>query len=80
MDALRKRGAFSGDWADLKITFGNRHVLVGARGSAENTHQWTIFVKFADKNIQANRLIEKVRFGLHETFGSDYIDVKANPS
>ena len=25
-------------------------------------------------------MIEKVRFGLHETFGMEYMDVKANPS
>lgn len=37
-----------------------------------------MFVKFANKDINANRLIEKVRFGLHETFGMDYMDVKAN--
>ena len=25
-------------------------------------------------------MIEKVRFGLHETFGVEYMDIKANPS
>ena len=39
-----------------------------------------MFVKFAGKNIDANRMIEKVRFGLHETFGMDYMDIKAGPS
>ena len=39
-----------------------------------------MFVKFTNKAIDANRLIEKVRFGLHPTFGMDYMDIKANPS
>ena len=39
-----------------------------------------MFVKFAQRNIEANRMIEKVRFGLHETFGMEYMDIKANPS
>ena len=39
-----------------------------------------MFVKFSNKKVSANRLIEKVRFGLHPTFGMDYMDVKANPS
>jgi len=74
--ALRKNNNFSGDWVDLKIVFGNRHEAVPAAGFSGNTHKWTMFVKFADKKITANRLIEKVRFGLHETFGVDYKDVK----
>ena len=45
-----------------------------------NKHEWEMFVKLADKNLDANRVIEKVRFGLHETFGVEYQDVKANPS
>ena len=36
-----------------------------------------MFVKFVNKDIKANRMIEKVRFGLHETFGMDYMDIKA---
>ena len=36
-----------------------------------------MFVKFANKNIDPKRLIEKVRFGLHPTFGMDYMDIKA---
>ena len=38
-----------------------------------------MFVKFADKSISANRMIEKVRFGLHPDFGAEHMDVKANP-
>ena len=39
-----------------------------------------MFVKFSNSSIDPNRLIEKVRFGLHPTFGMDYMDVRANPS
>jgi hypothetical protein len=30
------------------------------------------------KALPANKFFEKVRFGLHETFGADYMDVRAN--
>ena len=36
-----------------------------------------MFVKFANKNINENKMIEKVRYGLHPTFGVDYMDVRA---
>ena len=39
-----------------------------------------MFVKIGNKNVNANSLIEKVRFGLHPTFGMDYMDVKAGPT
>jgi len=39
-----------------------------------------MFVKFADKKISANSMIDKVRFGLHPSFGVDYMDIKANPN
>ena len=46
-----------------------------------NNHRWTAFVKFDDPQVNqfATKLIEKVRFGLHESFGMDHIDVKSNP-
>ena len=47
---------------------------------AGNKHEWTMFVKFFNKKIKANTLIEKVRFGLHPSFGVDYMDQKAGPS
>ena len=78
--ALRAQNAFSGDWLDLKLVYGNRHESVAADGYKHNTHKWTMFVKFANKDVNANSLIEKVRFGLHPTFGMDFMDVKAGPS
>jgi len=39
-----------------------------------------MFVKMANKNLDPNRIIEKVRFGLHPTFGAEYMDVRAGPS
>ena len=80
MAKLRSENAFSGDFADLRLVYGNRHETVPANGYKGNTHKWTMFVKFTNKHIDANRLIEKVRFGLHPTFGMDYMDIKANPS
>ena len=77
---LRAQNAFSGDFVDVRIVFGNRHEIVPARGNSENTHKWTMFVKIGNKGINANSLIEKVRFGLHPTFGMDYMDIKAGPS
>jgi len=80
---LRKQNKLVGDLFDLKITFGNRHKLIPngkeLKGGEVNKHEWTMFVKFVDKKINPNNLIEKVRFGLHPTFGMDYQDIKANP-
>jgi len=36
-----------------------------------------MFVKFSNKNIDETRLIEKVRYGLHPSFGADFLDIKA---
>ena len=56
--------------------FGNRHrEIKNPKGG--NKHEWTIFVKFQDKKINPAELIEKVRFGLHPTFGAEYMDIKA---
>ena len=37
-------------------------------------------MKFDDPQVNkfATKLIEKVRFGLHPSFGMDYMDVKSN--
>ena len=35
-----------------------------------------MFFKLADKGPSATSLIEKVRFGLHPSFGVDYQDIK----
>ena len=45
-------------------------------GYSENTHKWTMFVRAANKNIDASKLFEKVRYGLHESFCMEYKDVK----
>ena len=39
-----------------------------------------MFVKFEDSNFDANMLIEKVRFGLHPTFGMEYRDIHTSPN
>ncbi len=58
---------------EVKIIFGNKHQLIDDHGN--NKHKWTTFVKFADKKLSAVKLLQKVRYGLHETFGSEYLDV-----
>ena len=49
-------------------------------GGYVNNHRWTAFVKFADPKVDkfSIKLIEKVRFGLHPSFGVDHMDVKSN--
>lgn len=34
--------------------------------------------KKGNKPLSANKFFEKVRFGLHETFGAPYMDVRAD--
>lgn len=80
LEELRAEGRVMGDFTELKLVVGNRHESVKAKQNrAYNSHRWTMFVKFADKKISANHFIEKVRFGLHPSFGADYMDIKANP-
>ena len=78
--SLRAENNYSGDFIDLKLIYGNKHEIVPAKANSQNTHRWTMFVKFSNKNIAETRLIEKVRYGLHPTFGMDYMDVKAGAS
>ena len=66
---------------DLRLIYGNRYLRVKPKSdrglAAHNIHNWTIFVKFADKSIVPNRLVEKVRFHMHPSFGVDYMDARA---
>ena len=79
---LREQNLLAADRFPLRITFGNRHEMVqnNKKGKVVNNHRWTAFVKFADPNVNkfGMRIIEKVRFGLHESFGVEQMDVKAN--
>ena len=72
------------DSIELKLLYGNRHQLIANpktvtkdKTKLKNENEWTMYVKFADKSIQANLLIEKVRYHLHEDFGAKYQDAKA---
>ena len=75
----------TGNTIDLKMVYGNRHREVPnpkaskRTAGAMNKHEWVMFVKFEDKNIKASTLIEKIRFGLHESFGKDHRDIKPSP-
>ena len=77
---LRAANQLQGDWAGIDLIFGNRHETVAPKKktgiAALNTHKWTAFIKFADKKIGAGKVIEKVRFGLHPSFGVDHFEVK----
>ena len=45
--------------------------------SADNVgHKWTIFVKFANENLNVAKLITKVRFGLDDSYITNYVDIK----
>ena len=75
--ALRAQNAFSSDWVDLKLIYGNRHEDVPAMGFSQNTHKWTMFVKAANPKIDTSQLFEKVRYGLHESFCMTHKDIRA---
>ena len=67
---------------DIRLTYGNTHKIVPPKDPKRrpyNLHRWTMFVKFEGTKISQNRMIEKVRFGLHPDFGMDYKEVKAGP-
>ena len=70
------------DLETIIVTFGNKHELCPAAGSKENIHKWTMLVKLSNKKdgkvLPASKFFEKIRFGLHETFGAEYMDVRAN--
>ena len=44
-----------------------------------NCHKWTTYVKLSEKclfdGIDISRLVKKVKFGLHPTFGFEVIEV-----
>ena len=65
---------------DIKILFGNRHEIVASKRG--NTHRWTLFVKTAQekKDGSAFKYIEKVRYRLHPSFGSEFVDIKGSIS
>ena len=81
---LRENNALQADWAGVELVYGNRYQTVAPKSpksnkglAAFNTNKWTAFVKFANKKIAPTNMIEKVRFGLHPSFGVDYMDKKA---
>ena len=77
---LKRDNKFNGDYHDLKVIYGNRHELISPKGvgrTENNNHKWTMFVEFANKKLDPTRLISKVRFGLDESYGIDYMDIKA---
>ncbi len=68
----------------IKILFGNRHELITnpkqSRSNSEcvNKHRWTCFVEIAGEP-DASKLIKKVIFGMHPTFGCSEVNVTQSP-
>ena len=79
---LSEKKQLTGDAESIIITYGNKHEKCQASGQKENIHKWTMLVKLNkkkdNKTLPANIFFEKVRFGLHESFGSEFIDVRAD--
>ena len=67
---------------ELVFEVGNKHELVAKpkktrNGLYMNSHRWTAFVRSVKPNPPMCHFADKVRFGLHETFGVDHIDVRS---
>jgi hypothetical protein len=71
------------DFIKIKLLYGNTHKLIEnpkkSRTSVdtENKHKWCMFVKAYD--YDSSKVIRKVTFGLHHTFGAKEIEVKSAP-
>jgi hypothetical protein len=67
----------------LRLLYGNTHKLVEnpkKSRTADNTtnkHKWCMFVKTCD--YDTSKLVRKVVYGLHPTFGATEIEVKEAP-
>ena len=75
----RKESRANNDWHNLKLTYGNRHEIIAPKGvgrTANNDHKWTMFIGFANKKIDATKLISKVRFGMDARYSISYVDIK----
>ena len=82
-DMLNKLGRLSHQYFDVTMTYGNKHELVEgvtSKGGKVNRHKWTAFFRFEDPQLEKmkHHLIDKVRFGLHETFAVPHKDVKGD--
>lgn len=68
----------------IKILYGNHHELITnpkqSRSDSEcvNRHKWTCFVEIAGTN-NTSKIIEKVSFGMHPTFGCTEVVITRNP-
>ena len=79
---LDKDCQLMGNQKEVKFYFGNKHEAVKdaktTRSGFVNKHKWTMFIKTVDpkKDGPASNYISKVRYGLHPSFGMDYMDIK----
>ena len=44
-----------------------------------NRHNWNVFVRLVDNNLDINKYVRKVTFELDETFGTVFNDCKVAP-
>jgi hypothetical protein len=71
------------DFVKIKILYGNTHKLVEnpkksrTEPNTQNKHKWCMFVK--TDGYDSEKVIRKVTFGLHPTFGVSEIEVKSAP-
>jgi transcription initiation factor IIF auxiliary subunit len=71
------------EFIKLKLIYGNLHKLVAnprkSKNSPaeENKHKWTMFVKTLD--FDCSKIIRKVTYGLHPSFGAPQVEVKTSP-
>ena len=83
LQKLKDEGMLLADQIQIKFEYGNKHVMVpdqDVRQGSENKHRWTMFLRTVDRASDgpAFKYLEKVRYGLHPTFGVEYRDVKAS--
>eukprot|EP00347_Sterkiella_histriomuscorum_P016628 403352460 len=88
LEELKTQGLLEGNQIRIKFIYGNDHKPVQNPKKVGqdnyNANEWTTFVRLVpnqglNSNDSIKRYIQKVRFGLHPTFGVTEIDVKSAP-
>lgn len=74
-EVLKKNGHLESNKIRVKFQYGNDHKLVANPKKAikntdqENKHEWKMFVRMANKKYNISKYIQKITYGLDETFG-----------
>ena len=79
---LRVQEKLFKDQIEISVKLGNTHQLIENAQADQNCHRWTAFVVFEDQLLHQNchKFIEKVHFGMHPTFGQEYVVGTVSPS